>query len=399
MNSFRDDTRRCLRGLVLALLLVGLVPLAGCQPGLRRGGGGLPAGEGIRAIWVTRWDYKSPADIARIMENCRQVGFNTVLFQVRGQGTAHYRSRLEPWAQELGGRDPGFDPLAVACREAHRRGLGLHAWVNVIPGWRGKQPPQDRRQLYHAHPDWFWRDAAGRRQPPGWYVSVNPCYPEVRQYLVAVMQEIATRYPVDGLHLDYVRFPNEWNSSYPEGAKVPDYPRDPRTLALFRQATGKTPAQAPGQWDEWRTAQVTQLVREIRSMLRRARPHVALSAAVGADPTLAQRTHFQDARRWMAERLVDAVFPMNYTTDLALFNQRLQLWSSAPSPVRVVPGISLERRTAATVKQQLACALRQRSDLCVFAYSLLFDRAGADDDRPTTERAELRRSVMPFLRR
>ena len=308
---FKDDGEKHVRTLTSLLLLVGSLLLVGCQPGLRRGGsaGGFPPRDSIRAIWVTRWDYKTPADIARIMDNCRQTGFNTVLFQVRGHGTACYRSRIEPWADELGGRDPGFDPLAVACREAHRRGLGLHAWVNVMPGWRGKRPPKDPRQLYHAHPDWFWRDAAGRRQPPGWYVSVNPCYPEVRRYLVAVMQEIATRYPVDGLHLDYIRFPNEWNSSYPQGAKVPDYPRDPRTLALFRQATGRTPEQAPAAWDDWRTAQVTQLLREIRTMQRRTRPRIALSAAVGADPALARRTHFQDARRWMAERLVDAVFP------------------------------------------------------------------------------------------
>ncbi len=60
------------------------------------------------------------------------------------------------------------------------------------------------------------------------------------------MHEIVKRYPVDGLHLDYIRFPNEWNSSYPKGAKVPDYPRDGRTLSLFRKATGQTPESAPG---------------------------------------------------------------------------------------------------------------------------------------------------------
>ena len=205
--------------------------------------------------------------------------------------------------------------------------------------------------------------------------------------------------PVDGLHLDYIRFPNEWNSSYPQGAKVPDYPRDPRTLALFRQATGRTPEQAPAAWDDWRTAQVTQLLREIRSTLQHARPGVALSAAVGADPALARRTHFQDARRWMAERLVDAVFPMNYTTDSKLFNQRMQLWGSAPTSVRVVPGLSLEHRSAATVAQQLTAARRYRPDVCLFAYSLLFGQPQEDGNRPSPEHAELRRTLSPYLKR
>ena len=100
MHTLKGNCRRRVRDLTLLLLLVvGCVLPTGCQPGLRRGGsaGGFPSRDSIRAIWVTRWDYKSPADIARIMENCRQTGFNTVLFQVRGHGTACYRSRLEPW--------------------------------------------------------------------------------------------------------------------------------------------------------------------------------------------------------------------------------------------------------------------------------------------------------------
>ena len=145
----------------------------------------------------------------------------------------------------------------------------IRPWVNVVPGWRGKHPPTNRKQLYWSHPDWFWRDAGGRRQPLGWYNSLNPCYPEVRRYLVAVMQEIVGKYPVDGLHMDYIRFPNDWHDSYLPAGRVPDYPRDRRTLALFKRATGHTPASNRPAWDAWRTEQITQLVRDIRTMMRR----------------------------------------------------------------------------------------------------------------------------------
>jgi len=383
-------------GLALALLA------GGCQPGLRHAGG-FPPREPIRALWVTRWDYKSAADIGVIMENCRRAGFNTVLFQVRGHGTAFYRSRLEPWSEELGGRDPGFDPLAVACKEAHRRGLKLHAWVNVLPGWRGKQPPADPRQLYNAHADWFWRDAQGRRQPLGWYNSLNPCYPEVRGYLVAVMREIVAGYPVDGLHLDYIRFPNEWNASYPAGVSVPDYPRDPRTLALFRQASGATPEQAPGKWNEWRAAQVTQVVRDIRAMMRRVKPGASLSAAVGADPDVALRAHFQDSRRWITEGLLDAVMPMNYAADMTVFSRRVQLWSAYSGRTRVVQGLNLEGRPPATVNQQIAVVVRSTRHFALFAYNLLFERLDARG-RPATgadsaARTAQRQQVLPYIQR
>ena len=394
-------------------VVASLAGLSGCQKphraALREG----PEDGAIRAIWVTRWDYKSPAEIARVMKNCRQAGFNTVLFQVRGNGTAFYRSRIEPWADELGGRDPGFDPLAVACKEAHRRGLSLHAWVNVIPGWRGKQPPTNPRQLYHAHSDWFWRDARGRRQPLGWYNSLNPGYPEVRRYLVAVMREIVSRYPVDGLHLDYIRYPainalrapvcHEWNNSYPRGARVPDYPRDPRTLALFKQATGRTPDRAPEAWNQWRTDQITQVVRDIRAAVQAVRPRAMLSAAVGAHPEEAKRKHFQDVRQWMAEGLLDAVYPMNYAEDMPTYAGRLTAWSAMRPGIPVVTGIMFDKRSSATVLAQVRRARRSGKHFAAFAYNSLFERLDRKRrpamDEQSASRAALRQQVIPEVRR
>ena len=357
----------------------------------------------IRAIWVTRWDYKSPAGIAAIMENCRQAGFNTVLFQVRGNGTVFYRSRIEPWAEELGGRDPGFDPLALACREGHRRGLSVHAWVNVMPGWRGDKPPQNRRQLYHTRPDWFLKDAAGRRQPLGWYVSLNPCNPQVRAYLVSVMREIVGNYPVDGLHLDYIRFPNERSKAYAGWLRVPDYPRDRQTLALFHRQTGRTPEQAPRLWTQWRTEQVTRLVRDIRIMMREVNPQVMLSAAVGADPDEHKRHRFQDAREWIARGLVDAVYPMNYTADMQTYEKRMALWSSMRLRVPVVTGIMFENRRGADVSRQVHRALAFSRHFAAFAYNSLFERLDSSGkrlkDAQSASREALRRVVIPHVRR
>ena len=387
---------------VLTLVPFALLGASGCN-GLRWGLSGPYGSKPIKAIWVTRWDYKSPSDIARLMDNCEQAGFNTVLFQVRGNGTACYRSKIEPWAEELGGRDPGFDPLAVACKEAHRRGLSLHAWVNAIPGWRGDKPPRDPRQLFHSHPDWFWRDASGRRQPLGWYVSVNPVYPEVRRYLTAVMHEIVSNYPVDGLHLDYIRFPNEWNDSYPSGASVPDYPRDPRTLAMFHRAAGKTPEQAPAAWDAFRTAAVTSTVRDIRRMMLKTKGKAALTVAVGADPNAARKHHYQDAVQWVREGLVDAVYPMNYDSDMGTYNQRLAVWTSLRPSVPVVTGVMFDKRDGGTVAEQVARAARAGGHFCAFAYNSLFERLDERGqpirDGQSASRESLRRALIPQIRR
>jgi len=378
-----------------------VVLLTGCQSAGRGTWEGRHVRGPVRAVWVTRWDYENPRDIAAIMENSRRAGFNTVLFQVRGDGTTMYPSKLEPWSEEFDGRDPGFDPLAIACREAHRRGLSLHAWVNVVPGWFGKNPPRHTRQLYNAHPDWFWYDASGRRQPLGWYCSLNPCYPEVRRYLVDVMDEIVSGYPIDGLHLDYIRFPNDPTDAYPN-KQVPDYPRDRRTVDMFRHATGRTPDEAPVLWNAWRADQVTQLLREIRRATLDTKPRVSLTAAVGPDPDIALRTHFQDSRRWIAEGLVDAVFPMNYDPDMSTYGARLVSWTSSGSRVPVVTGIMFDKRDERLVAHQVSRAASTGKHFAAFAYNSLFERLDANGqpimDAQSAQRAALRRHVIPFLR-
>lgn len=363
----------------------------------------LPADGQIRSIWVTRWDYRSASDIAKVMDNCQRAGFNTVLFQVRGNGTVFYPSRIEPWSEAYDWKSPGYDPLAVAVTEAHRRGMQLHAWVNVIPGWRGKEPPSNPRQLYASRPNWFWHDAAGRREPMGWYQNLNPCLPEVRQHLTAVMHEIVSRYPVDGLHMDYLRYPNEWHSGYGEGGAVPDYPRDPRTLALFRQATGRTPDQAPALWTKWRADQLTLLVQEIRMMVNQTRPGTWLSSAVKAVPEEGFHQHFQDSRRWVEAGLLDAVYPMNYARDASTYNRSLAAWQGTTNRVPVIVGVMFDKRDERTVAEQVAQAKRSTSHFAAFAYNSLFERLDATGkpifDDQSASRDRLRKAVLPMLRR
>jgi uncharacterized lipoprotein YddW (UPF0748 family) len=320
-----------------------------------------------KAIWVVRRAYTAPEQIAELMERCRAAGFNTVLFQVRGHGTVYYRSRLEPWAEEYRS-PPGFDPLAVACREAHRRGMALHAWVNVMPIWRGQRPPPWPEHVYNAHPEWLWYDQTGRRQPLGsFYVSVNPCLPEVREYLVGVFEEIVRHYPVDGLHLDYIRFPSDQS---PKGA---DYPYDARTLDLYARATGKSPRQDRAAWSRWRTEQVTRLVRDIREMTRWARPGVRLTAACWADLDAARRDYFQDGAVWTRGGWVDLVFTMNYTRRNDVFRTRQEVWQRATAGRRVAAGIEATRTPGdPVVLEQVRQARLWGGGLAVFSDQLLF---------------------------
>lgn len=327
------------------------------------------AASGVRAVWIARMHYRYAEDVAVMMRRCRDLGLNTVLWQVRGEGTVTYPSRLEPWAREFDHRDPGFDPLASAVEQAHANGLRLEAWVNVMPGWKGTQPPPDLRQLWHAHPEWFLHDAAGTRQPAGdFYAILNPCLPEVRDYIVSVCEEIVTDYDIDGLHLDYVRY--AWDTT-PDAKNR--YPRDARTLALYRAATGLHPDDDPTAWDRWRADQITQLVRDIRTMLRRVRPDATLTAAVIRDPERAYRGSLQDSATWLRLGLVDALMPMAYTADAASFSDSIEQYRRrAPEPHRVVPGIGLYKiESADALRAQLAKCAAWGGGFALFSYDSL----------------------------
>jgi uncharacterized lipoprotein YddW (UPF0748 family) len=372
-------------------------------PAAALGAPAAPADE-IRAIWVTRFEYQTEADVKTIFANCAALGFNTILFQVRGQADAYYRSSIEPWAERLGGRDPGFDPLDVACRESKRLGLSLHAWVNVMPAWRGKVPPADRNHVCIRHPNWIVVGKDGRRQPfNDHYVCLNPCLPEVREYIVSVLRDLAGRYPIDGLHLDYVRFiEGEW--SY-----------DEKTLALFGTITGASPEEKPEAWSQFRKMAVTELVQMTRKMLKETRPNATLSAAVFPSAKSRDRV-LQDAEGWMRRGLIDWVFPMTYEDSDADFRDLIdeayalfrtggvtsgkgravvsrtsQPLETSTSKVVCFPGVgAYKHKTADQTARQLSMC---RAGFALFSYSSLY--VSPDETRKENEKlCRARREVV-----
>jgi len=360
--------------------------------------GAAPPDRSMRAIWVTRWDYRTAEDVDDVLENAAEAGFDTVLWQVRGNATAFYRSRLEPWAAELGGEDPGFDPLARAIAGAHERGLALHAWFNVVPAWWGPTAPEDPNHVVNAHPDWLWYDVEGRRQDysPNFYVSLNPCLPEVRGYVELVVRDLLRQYDVDGLHLDYIRFPNEPPASKPGQ----DFPRDRRTLELFEAETGLAPDDDAEAWDRWRAGCVTELVRRIRVARDDERSDAHLSAAVGSDPERALE-HHQDWREWVDEGLLDLVFPMNYVADVTEFERRSAIWDSWKERVPVVMGLSLEAIGDEELSRRSRLAEAGFDGFAWFGYASLWDSANGVIAEQTPAlaslRARRRAALLPFL--
>jgi uncharacterized lipoprotein YddW (UPF0748 family) len=361
----------------------------------------------IRALWVTRFDYKTAEDVEKIIDNAAGLHFNVILFQVRGNGTVFYPSKIEPWAFELTsdspdtvGKDPGWDPLKVAIERAHSRGVELHAYVNVFPAWRAqKYPPADSGQLWWTRPDWFMCDAAGRRMIPrdrslnpkvgDWYSFISPGVPEVQDYLAELFEELVTNYEIDGLHYDYIRYPREITEvekGYEDRVKkMGNWSYDPVSLARFAKETGvAAPDLDPAKWAQWRADQITETVRKISERVRKIRPNLIISAAVMADPDDAKATKYQSYVEWMQKGYLDAAITMNYTPDNELFTKRSRmLLNQRPKRGWVVPGMGLNTDK---VTQQIQITRNLRADgFAGFAYARLFDRDKNHAPRPLSQ--------------
>ena len=285
--------------------------------------------EQTRALWVSRWDYASESDINKIIDNAAQLKFNTILFQVRGAGEALYDSHIEPRSELLA--NAHWDPLRTAITSAHQADLQLHAWINVYPGWSGDMPPSDSTQLYYRHPDWFMHDVYGRRPALAkGYQWLSPTHPDVNSYLLRVCRELYENYDIDGLHLDYIRFP------------AASYSYDPASVRVFRQRYGASPEDRPAAWRLWRQNSITAFLDSLYADVKLSKPELVVSAAVVANYELGKKIYFQDSHGWLQRGCVDAVYPMLYTNDTELFKRRLNDFIRNNHNRHVYAGINLE---------------------------------------------------------
>lgn len=389
-----------------ALLLSFCAFLSGCNstrttPPIeaRRRTAPLPMPTPVKAVWVARFHYHYPEDIRTILRTCAADGFNTVIWQVRGSGTVAYPSHIEPWSREYDHRDPGFDPLAIAVEAAHKNGLRIEAWVNVMPGWRGPKPPRIEEQLWKTRPEWFLHDASAKRQPLGdFYAILNPCLPEVRTYITSIVDEIVSNYDVDGVHLDYVRY--AWETT-PNASKL--YPRDPETLRLYREQTGKAPDDNAKLWDRWRADQITRLVTDIRQRIDQRRPGATLTAAIWSSPTRGYDSYLQNSIAWLRKGLIHAGMPMAYTESLGKLREYIGEYHANAPQARIIPGLGVyKHETPEQMSDQLRQCADWGGDYAIFSYGSLHaaadDRGNDGNSKASAEQRRLRKMRKDLVR-
>jgi len=315
---------------IVSALFCCLTTLLGAQPKYE-----------VRAVWLTTiggidWPATYAHDGMGVSQQQRQLTdmldrlqaahVNTVLLQTRIRATTIYPSQVEPWDGCLSGqpgKSPGYDALQFAIDECHRRGMELHAWVVTIPV--GKWNSYGCRRLQQQY---------GRLiRKIGDEGYMNPESPITADYIAGICEEITRHYDIDGIHLDYIRYPETWR-----GSKQKEH--------------------------------ITRIVKTIHQRVKALKPWVKLSCSpLGKYDNLtryhsrgwnALRTVAQDAQQWMRDGLMDQLYPMMYFAGNGFYPFAID-WQEQAAGRTVVSGLAVYMLDPAEGKWKLPELQRQLS--------------------------------------
>jgi uncharacterized lipoprotein YddW (UPF0748 family) len=347
------------------------------------------SGAEVRGLWVLRSSLESPDAIRRMVASASSNGFNTLFVQVRGRGDAYFSRGVELRAAALAAQPDSFDPLGETLSRAREAGLRVHAWVNVNLVSSAADLPAARDHVIYEHPEWLMVPRAlapellsiDARSPEylgrlarwtranaaaveGLYVS--PIHAEAASHVASVVADLVKRYAVDGVHLDYVRYP-AGDFDYSRAAVVAfENDMRPRLAPAERARLDEIEQIDPFAWpeafrEEWRLfrqSRLTALVTRLRTTVKAARPDAWVSAAVVPDAETAQRDKLQDWRTWIENGFVDALCPMAYTQETAVFEAQIAGVRALAAGRPVWAGIGAYRLSPTETIQNIATARR-----------------------------------------
>jgi uncharacterized lipoprotein YddW (UPF0748 family) len=301
-----------------------------------------PIAREFRGVWVASVDNidwpsrpglppcDQQAELVALLDRAVALHLNAIILQVRPAADALYASKLEPWSEYLTGvqgkaPSPWYDPLAFAVKEAHARGLELHAWFNP---YRARQAGAKSR----PSPSHVSRTMPSYVKPYGKYLWMDPGEPAVRKRTLRVVLDVVRRYDIDGVHIDDYFYPYQ---EYDRRGRVIDFP-DTRSWKRYRKNGGKLAR------DDWRRHNVDQLVQELYAGVHAVKPWVKFGISPfgiwrpGNPESIkgydAYDRLYADSRKWLRNGWVDywtpqlywpiAQEPQSYTTLLGWWSEQ-----------------------------------------------------------------------------
>lgn len=324
----------------------------------------------VRAVWLTTvygldWPQRVAASedsrkaqqeaVCGMLDRLQEANFNTVFFQVRMRGDVAYRSDIEPASAVFSGkygRLPGYDPLAFMVAECHKRGLECHAWFVTFPVGSDKiVREQGRLSVVKRHPELC------KHHKGEWFL--DPGVPGTADYILKLVKEIVNGYDIDGIHFDYIRYP-EAARSFPDKITYRKYGRKMRL-------------------EDWRRQNINQMVYRIYDWVKLVKPWVQVSSSplgkynriprVPNAGWTAYESVYQDAAQWLLAGKQDMIVPMMYYLHENFF-PFVDNWVENANGRMIVPGLGAYR----LLKEEADWTLTDLTDQ--IDYSRYFGGAG-----------------------
>lgn len=271
----------------------------------------------LRGVWVATvsnldWPVKGAsaesqkAALQTMFDKIKEANLNVVFFQIRTECDAFYNSSKEPWSRFLTGTQgvsPGYDPLAFAIEEAHKRGLELHAWLNPyrVNASASSSVTYAANHISRTRPEWLLGFSTGKK-------ILNPGLPEVRQYVASVVKEVAENYAIDGIHFDDYFYP------YPEGSFTGITNEDAQTFSMYGSGFSNI--------KDWRRNNVNETMRLVAEQLAATRPDIRFGISpfgiwkngvpAGISGMDAYNVIYADPLNWLENHYVDYLAPQLY---------------------------------------------------------------------------------------
>lgn len=322
-----------LKNIVYAILLAFISPcIVSAQPTAK-----IAPKREFRGVWVATlanidWPSRpglnaeqQKQELIQLLEMHKRNGMNAILLQVRPAADAFYAKSREPWSQWLMGRQgiapgAGYDPLEFAIKEAHKRGMELHAWFNPYRATTGGANPISSEHMTVKRPELFFIYGGKKQFDPG--------LPEVREYIVQVILDVVKGYDVDGIHFDDYFYP------YPiSGQKIND------ALTFQKYPNGFTDVK------DWRRNNVDLLIKMLDDSIHHYKKYVKFGISpfgiwknTYEDPEGSKTSGlsnfaelFADSRKWVKEGWVDYINPQIYfsfTRKAAPFGTLVDWWGN-----------------------------------------------------------------------
>jgi uncharacterized lipoprotein YddW (UPF0748 family) len=302
-----------------------------------------PAGD---ADWPSRAGLSAEAqqrELIALLDRAKDLGLNAIIFHVRLSGDALYDTPLAPWSAKLTGvqgANPGYDPLAVVVREAHARGLVVHAWFNPFRASLdgGLRPAPNHVTKIHAS----WVRRYGRDQ---W---IDPGVPDARAAVIETILDVVRRYDIDGVHIDDYFYPYRETQTHHRrvGRGKKRHTITWTTEIDFPDHTSWRKYGLKAKWhdrDDWRRHNIDDFVATLYHKVHEVKPYVAVGvspfgiwrpdAVPGVQGLDAYREIYADSRKWLREGWLDYLAPQLYWPIDGAQNRfrLLESWWRAPA--------------------------------------------------------------------